>query len=100
MGDFFFFLHVDEPKSPLDLAPDEEVPPQHLLFAQRFVLVHRLNPVTVRRFDVVLPQVHLTSGHIQLARGRPVNAGEDFDHRGLPGAVVADEAHDFIATYL
>ena len=53
-GDLFFFLHVDEAEAVGDLTPDEKVSPQGLLFAERFILIDRLDAVLVRLLDVVM----------------------------------------------
>ncbi len=99
VGDFFFFFDIKETEWEGDLTSDEEIPPQNLLLAQRFILVDGFDPMRVRLLDVIGAKIHLASGDIELAAGWRKNTGEDFHHGRFAGAVVADESDDLVATY-
>src|SRR5207249_8693144 len=77
-----------------DLAPEEEVAPQAELLDQREVLVDAFDPELARlrgraQLDALAEEAHAPGA-------RRMEAGDDLDERGLPGAVVADEPHDLV----
>src|SRR5215216_1131521 len=58
-GDLLLGLHVDEAEAVLDRPPDEEVPPQWLLLAERTVLIDGLDLPVVSPADGVSAGLHV-----------------------------------------
>src|SRR5262249_44645396 len=86
--------NVDEAEAVGDLPADEEVPPQPLFLAQRFLLIDGLDAERVSEPDGPLLEADLAIADEQPPRGRPQGSGHDLDQRRLAGAVVAEQAHD------
>src|SRR5260221_744379 len=99
-GDGLFFFHVDEPEAVNDFPSNEEVPPQNLLFTQRFILIYGLDAVRVVALHAVTPKIDFSARHGPIASRWWKHPCQDFDHRRFSRAVVANETNDLIATNL
>src|ERR1700737_3178970 len=63
-GNGFFLFHVDEAKAVHNLPSNKEVPPQNLLFTERFILVHGFDAVCVGALDVIAAEIDLAAGKV------------------------------------
>ena len=96
VGDLLLALDVDEAEAVGDLPADEEVAPQRLFVGERLVLVDRLDGKIVRPAHRIVGEVDRLIAYEDAAGGRRNHAGHDLDDRRLAGAVVADQADDFV----
>src|SRR5215467_3971118 len=64
VGDGFLLFHVDEAKAIRDLSPTEEVSPQSLFLAERFVLIDSLDAVPVGALDVVPTKIDFPTSNV------------------------------------
>ncbi len=97
LRDPLFLADVDEAEAVGDLPADEEVAPERLLLAERFVLIDGLDRHRVRKADRVMREVDFLVADKDPAGAGRDHPGQHFDQRGFAGAVVADQADDFVA---
>ena len=96
VGQLLLALDVDEAETVGDLPADEEVSPQRLLLGERLVLIDRLDRQVMRHADRVVGEIDRLVADENAAGGWRRHAGHHLDERRLAGAVIADQADDFI----
>ncbi len=96
LSDLLLLLDVDEAEAVGDLAADEEIAPQGLLFGERLVLVDRLDRQAVRAAHREAVEIDLLVADEQAPGSWREHAGHHLDQRRFAGAVVADQADDLV----